>query len=80
MSDNLKWTLGGEPPEAAEFPAEKYEDQQAKDGVTAIDNVRAYDERGNVRPADERFTDNPEGDKPKPAKKAAAKKAAASEK
>jgi hypothetical protein len=37
---------------------------------------RAYDERGNVRPADPRFL--PAQEEPKPAKKAATKKAAES--
>lgn len=48
MSGPGKWTLGGEPPEAATW--EPVEPDEVEPG-------RAYDERGNVRPADERYTD-----------------------
>lgn len=75
MTGPGKWSLEGDAPEAAEFPAESYADQMNDADEKAAQSERGYDERGNVRPADERADELVKPDeKPKAAKKAVAKK------
>lgn len=66
MSGNTEWSLGGKPPGPAHFPAQTYDEQhpKAKQAEEQPVSVRATDEGGNVRPADDRFLDEPE-QKPK---------------